>query len=63
MHSDIVELRRAIIGNFRKADPKVITAVLGQPLSLKCQPPEGYPVPSLHWVLQVRMFNCFFRFL
>ncbi|CAL4065784.1 unnamed protein product, partial [Meganyctiphanes norvegica] len=50
--SEIVSLRRAVMGNFLKSEPRVVTATLGQPLSLHCEPPEGYPRPSLHWVLQ-----------
>ncbi|XP_042243141.1 neuroglian-like isoform X6 [Homarus americanus] len=51
-YSEVTPVRRAVMGNFPKAEPRVVTATLGQSLSLPCTPPEGYPEPSLHWVLQ-----------
>ncbi|XP_071547081.1 uncharacterized protein [Panulirus ornatus] len=51
-YSEITWVRRAVMGNFPKTEPRVVTATLGQSLSLPCTPPEGYPDPSLHWVLQ-----------
>ncbi|KAL7637345.1 UNVERIFIED_CONTAM: hypothetical protein RMT77_012071 [Armadillidium vulgare] len=52
VYSDIASVRRAITISFPKGEPRVVTAYLGQPLALKCDNPGGYPVPSLHWVLQ-----------
>ncbi|XP_068231636.1 uncharacterized protein [Palaemon carinicauda] len=52
VHSDVAMVRRAVLGNFPKGDPRVVTAALGQPLGLPCTPPEGYPEPTVHWVLQ-----------
>ncbi|KAK8753322.1 hypothetical protein OTU49_003828 [Cherax quadricarinatus] len=51
-HSEIATVKRAMMANFPKSEPRVVTAALGQSLSLPCTPPEGYPQPSLHWVLQ-----------
>ncbi|KAK4304075.1 hypothetical protein Pmani_023968 [Petrolisthes manimaculis] len=51
-YSEIAVVRRSLMGNFPKTEPRVVTATLGQPLSLTCNPPDGYPSPSVHWVLQ-----------
>nr|XP_045622235.1 uncharacterized protein LOC123772893 isoform X5 [Procambarus clarkii] len=51
-HSEVATVRRSVMGNFPKAEPRVVTATLGQSLSLPCTPPDGYPEPSVHWVIQ-----------
>ncbi|ROT67129.1 putative Neuroglian precursor [Penaeus vannamei] len=51
-HSDLITVRRAVMGSFPKAEHRIVTAAEWQPLKLPCTPPEGYPEPTLHWVLQ-----------
>ena len=54
VYSDVVNVKRAITISFPKGEPRVVTALLGEPLSLECSNPGGYPQPTLHWVIQVR---------
>lgn len=32
----------------------------GEPFKLGCQPPDGWPKPNVHWVIQVFQLYCFF---
>lgn len=52
-HSEVARVRRTMMGYFPKSEPRIVTAALGQSLSLPCAAPVGYPEPSVHWVLQV----------
>lgn len=49
--SNAVFLRRAELNSFSNTQTERIEAEEGQPLSIECHPPTGYPKPVVHWVI------------
>lgn len=49
--SNAVFLRKAELDSFTNTQTEHIDVEEGQPLSLECNPPTGYPKPLLHWVI------------
>ncbi|XP_075525706.1 neuroglian-like [Dermacentor variabilis] len=50
--SDPVSLRKAELGQFTEEPPKEVRVREGDPLTLRCDPPTGYPRPKVFWVIQ-----------
>ncbi|GBP51761.1 Neuroglian [Eumeta japonica] len=52
--SNSVFVRKTELNNFKEADEPQITAVAdeGKPFKLGCQPPDGWPKPTVYWMLQ-----------
>ncbi|KAH9364501.1 hypothetical protein HPB48_018691 [Haemaphysalis longicornis] len=50
--SNVVQLRKAHLANFPEEDRKDVYAKEGEPLSLHCDPPSGYPHPNVTWLVQ-----------
>lgn len=49
--SNAVFLRKAELNPFTNTQTERIEAEEGQPLSIDCNPPTGYPRPTLHWII------------
>lgn len=49
--SNAVFLRKAELNSFSNSQPEQIEVEEGQPLSLDCNSPSGYPKPVLNWVI------------
>ncbi|XP_065332463.1 neuroglian isoform X1 [Cloeon dipterum] len=53
--SNSVFVRKAELNNFKNDDElETIDTNEGEPFSLKCQPPDGWPKPSVHWLIQAQ---------
>ncbi|KAL7648874.1 UNVERIFIED_CONTAM: hypothetical protein RMT77_000794 [Armadillidium vulgare] len=50
--SNSVFVRKSELNSFKNEDPTTITVNEGQPASLRCQPPDGYPKPTVYWMIQ-----------
>ncbi|XP_077544625.1 neuroglian-like [Haemaphysalis longicornis] len=50
--SNVVQLRKAHLANFPEEDRKDVYVKEGEPLSLHCDPPSGYPHPNVTWLVQ-----------
>lgn len=52
--SNSVFVRKAELNSFKEPDglQQVVEANEGQPFKLTCQPPDGWPKPSVYWMLQ-----------
>lgn len=57
--SNSVFVRKAELNSFKDEDPVTIVAQEGEPQKLSCQPPDGYPKPSVYWLIQVHMIHLF----
>jgi len=53
--SNTVFMRKAELNSFKEEPPKKETVNEGQPFHLTCQPPDGWPKPNVHWLIQVRL--------
>lgn len=49
--SNAVFLRKSELNSFPDEDPKELTVRDGEPLSVDCNPPTGYPKPSIFWII------------
>lgn len=49
--SDAVSVHKAELGKFPENSPKRVSVREGDPLSLVCDPPAGYPRPHVSWVI------------
>lgn len=47
-----VDLRRTFLENFKNDLVETIEVQAGQPLKLECKAPNGYPKPSIVWLIQ-----------
>lgn len=52
LYTDKTWMHWSTLGYFPTKDPKVVTTNLGDPLTLECDAPKGYPDPSTTWLLQ-----------
>ncbi|CAG0885603.1 unnamed protein product [Darwinula stevensoni] len=50
--SNSVHVYKSDLNSFREDPPKEIEIQEGEPLSLKCSPPDGYPKPQVYWMIQ-----------
>jgi neuronal cell adhesion molecule len=51
--SNSVFVRKAELSSFKNDDePESLDANEGEPFKLSCQPPDGWPKPSVHWLIQ-----------
>ncbi|CAG0896608.1 unnamed protein product, partial [Cyprideis torosa] len=48
--SNSVHVRKAELSSFRDTPTKTVSANEGDPLGIKCSPPDGYPKPSVYWM-------------
>lgn len=48
------EVRKSFLDGFKDSSFHVIEAQLGQPLKFECEAPNGYPKPSVYWMIQVQ---------
>ncbi|XP_050313304.1 neuroglian isoform X2 [Anthonomus grandis grandis] len=49
--SNSVFMRKAELNSFKHAQPANVQGVEGEPASLTCEPPTGWPKPEVHWIL------------
>ena len=40
------------LNSFLDEEPKEVFVMEGEPLSLSCNPPSGYPKPTIFWIMQ-----------
>ncbi|XP_054715079.1 neuroglian-like [Uloborus diversus] len=50
--SNSVHLRKTELNSFPDDEPKEEYVVEGEPLTLNCNPPSGYPKPTIFWIIQ-----------
>lgn len=50
--STSVKLKRTFLENFKNDSVQTIEVQVGQPLKLECKAPDGYPKPSIVWLIQ-----------
>lgn len=48
----MVILRKAFLGNFKNDSIETLEVAEGEPLQLECDAPNGYPSPSIFWMIQ-----------
>lgn len=49
--SNSVFLRRSELSSFPEESTRVLTANEGEPYTIDCSPPSGYPKPSIFWMI------------
>ena len=52
--SNSVFVRQSILNNFKEEPPITKTVEEGKPFTLPCEAPDGWPKPSVYWMIQVR---------
>lgn len=50
--SNSVFVRKSELNNFKDEEIHTKNAQEGEPFKLQCQPPDGWPKPSVYWMLQ-----------
>lgn len=50
--SNAVFLRKAELKSFTDVEPREVAETEGNPLTLNCNPPTGYPKPIIFWMIQ-----------
>lgn len=50
--SNSVFVRKSELNNFKDEQIQTLEAQEGSPFQLKCQPPDGWPKPSVYWMIQ-----------
>lgn len=50
--SNSVFVRKSELNNFKDEEIHTLEAQEGSPFKLQCQPPDGWPKPSVYWMLQ-----------
>ncbi|XP_037921152.1 neuroglian isoform X2 [Hermetia illucens] len=50
--SNSVFVRKAELNNFKDEATRTVEANEGEPFQLQCQPPDGWPKPNVHWLIQ-----------
>ena len=53
--SNSVFVRQSILNNFKEEPPITKTVEEGKPFSLPCEAPDGWPKPSVYWMIQVNI--------
>ena len=56
--SNSVFVRQSILNNFKEEPPITKTVEEGKPFTLPCEAPDGWPKPSVYWMIQVTMSLC-----
>ena len=56
--SNSVFVRQSILNNFKEEPPITKTVEEGKPFTLPCEAPDGWPKPSVYWMIQVTMSQC-----
>lgn len=51
--SNSVFLRKAELNSFKEESTTIKEAREGEPFKLTCQPPDGWPKPTVYWLIQV----------
>ena len=54
--SNSVFVRQSILNNFKEEPPITKTVEEGKPFTLPCEAPDGWPKPSVYWMIQVNNF-------
>src|SRR5207249_1701422 len=49
--SNAVFLRKSELNSFPDEEPNEIFVAEGDPLTIECNPPTGYPKPSIFWII------------
>ena len=44
----------SFLNNFKENPPITKTVEEGKPFTLPCEAPDGWPKPSVYWMIQVR---------
>ncbi|XP_035227979.1 neuroglian-like isoform X2 [Stegodyphus dumicola] len=47
-----VHLKKAELNSFPDEETKEVFVIEGEPLTLSCKPPSGYPKPTIFWIIQ-----------
>lgn len=50
--SNSVFVRKAELNTFKDEQTKTVSVNEGEPFKLQCQPPDGWPKPSVYWMIQ-----------
>ncbi|XP_058977900.1 neuroglian isoform X2 [Musca domestica] len=50
--SNSVFVRKAELNAFKEDEKKIVEANEGEPFSLQCQAPDGWPKPTVNWLIQ-----------
>ncbi|KAK4296763.1 hypothetical protein Pmani_030767 [Petrolisthes manimaculis] len=50
--SNSVFVRKSELNSFKNEDPVTVNVNEGDPIGLNCQPPDGYPKPTVYWMIQ-----------
>lgn len=50
--SNSVFVRKSDLNSFKDEPPSTVSAQEGSPFSLGCNPPDGWPKPSVYWMMQ-----------
>lgn len=50
--SNSVFVRKSDLNSFKEEPALTLAAQEGSPFSLRCQPPDGWPKPSVYWMMQ-----------
>lgn len=50
--SNSVFVRKSDLNSFKDEPAMTVSAQEGSPFSLRCQPPDGWPKPSVYWMMQ-----------
>jgi len=50
--SNSVFVRKSDLNSFKEEPALTLSAQEGSPFSLRCQPPDGWPKPSVYWMMQ-----------
>ena len=45
-------VRKSYLGSFKDEPPKTVAVEEGNPYGLECDSPDGWPNPSVYWMLQ-----------
>ena len=53
--SNSVFVRQSVLNNFKEAAPITKTVEEGKPFTLPCEAPDGWPKPSVYWMIQVNI--------
>ena len=46
-------MRKSELNNFKDEPPRTVSVDEGKPYGIDCDSPDGWPPPSVYWMLQV----------
>ncbi len=53
-----VFVRKSELNNFKDEPPMTVSIEEGKPFGIDCESPDGWPPPSVYWMLQVSALTC-----